>query len=429
MAITTAWGEEITVSMEIGFITYQFTLDDATLGRLDGAGRLDGSLEGVDVSEYCLDVSISRGRNDQTNANFNTGVASITLLNRDRRFDPNNTSSPYWDSTLNKSGVTPRRRVTIQSGSETLFVGRITDIDINYEPNRSNATDENSTITITAADDFVLLANTFIPEELIPSAELSGSRLEYVLDLPSVNYPALTRNIDAGSATLGGGAAFAIPADQQVLTYCQKIAEAEQGYFFVAANGDLTFTDRLTAAFATISANFSDTGTNIPYTGLTVQYGQELLYNKVVCNIVGGNEQIADDAASQTEYGISTYSLHDLLLSTDASALTLANYLLNLYKEPEYRFDTISSIYNALTPADQVTLSGLDISDVIEITRTYATGTPSSVTDQYSIENIKHTITPSSHTVQFGLAVADLLYPFTLDSTIYGTLNSTNALT
>ena len=104
MAITTAWGEVITVSMEIGLISYEFTLDDATLGRLDGAGRLDGSLEGVDVSEFCVDVSISRGRNDQTNANFNTGVASITLLNRDRRFDPNNTSSPYWDSTLNADG-------------------------------------------------------------------------------------------------------------------------------------------------------------------------------------------------------------------------------------------------------------------------------------------------------------------------------------
>jgi hypothetical protein len=153
------------------------------------------------------------------------------------------------------------------------------------------------------------------------------------------------------------------------------------------------------------------------------------MYNKVICKIVDGTEQIADDATSQTEYGISTYSLDDLLLVSDASALTLATYLLDLYKEPAYRFDTISTIYNPLASADQVTLSGLDISDVVEITKTYATGTPSSVSDQYSIENIKHTITPSSHTVEYGLAVADLLYPFTLDSAIFGIMDSTNALT
>tara|TARA_R110000868_G_C10935976_1_gene766696 strand:- start:1479 stop:2768 length:1290 start_codon:yes stop_codon:yes gene_type:complete len=429
MAVEMAWGETITVSLGIGLISYEFTLDDLTLGRLNGAGRLDGSFEGVDVTQYCQKIEINRGRNDQTNSNFNTGVATLVLLNNDRRFDPNNTDSPYWNESLGRSGVTPRRRVTIQSGAETLFVGLITDIDIEYEPPMVGGDQENSTVTITCADDFVLLANTFIPEALEPVQELSGSRLEYVLDLASVNYPPLTRSIDTGTATLGGGAVFTIPADQQVLTYCQKIAEAEQGYFFVAANGDLTFSDRLSSEFANVSASFSDTGTDIPYTTLSIQYGQELLYNKVVCNIVDGVEQIVNDAASQLEYGVSTYSLHDLLLADDSDALELAEYLLDLYKLPEYRFDTISTIYNALSSVDQVTVSGLDISDVLSITRTYATGSPASVTAEYSVESIRHSITPNSHMVEYGLAVADLLYPFTLDSIIYGILDSTNALT
>jgi hypothetical protein len=96
---------------------------------------------------------------------------------------------------------------------------------------------------------------------------------------------------------------------------------------------------------------------------------------------------------------------------------------------PEYRFDKLQTIYNPLTVGNQGTLTGLEIADVVSITRTYPTGTPASVTKEYSIENIRHVITPSSHTVEFGLAVADLVYPFTLDDATFGVMDSTNALT
>jgi hypothetical protein len=72
----------------------------------------------------------------------------------------------------------------------------------------------------------------------------------------------------------------------------------------------------------------------------------------------------------------------------------------------------LQTIYNRLGAADQGTLTGLDIADVVSITRTYPTGTPASVTKEYSIENIRHVISSSSHTVEFGLAVADLVDPF-----------------
>jgi hypothetical protein len=82
-----------------------------------------------------------------------------------------------------------------------------------------------------------------------------------------------------------------------------------------------------------------------------------------------------------------------------------------------------------LSTGNQGTLTAIEIADVVSITRTYPTGTPASVTKEYSIENIRHMITPSSHTVEYGLAVADLLYPFTLDDAEFGVMDSTNALT
>ncbi|CAB4157713.1 hypothetical protein UFOVP689_44 [uncultured Caudovirales phage] len=421
-----AWGEEITVLMELGFPVNIFTLDSAEDGVLD-EDIFGGTLVGDDVSQFCQEISISRGRSDQLQ-NFNAGTCTVRLLNRDRRFDPINESSPYWDVSTGKSGVTPRRKVTIFSDGVALFTGRITDIDVSYEPNNPNATSENSYVTITAADDFVLLANTFTENAITPSQELSGARVTSILDLPEVNYPA-TRDIDTGAATLGGGATFAIDANSNILTYLQSVATSEQGYFFVAADGDLTFTDRIAASFTAPSAYFSDAGSNIPYTSLSVMYGQEFLYNKVVCTVEGGTDQVANDVASQTEYGISTLNLSGLLLVDDAAALVLAADLLDKYKEPEYRFDRIQTIYNPLASGDQVTLTAVDIADVVRITRTYPTGTPASVTKDYSIENIRHVISPSSHTVEYGLAVADLVYAFILDDSLYGVMDSTNALT
>jgi hypothetical protein len=421
-----AWGEEITVLMELGFLVNIFTLDSAEDGVL-GQDILGGTLVGDDVSQFCQEISISRGRSDQLQ-NFNAGTCTVRLLNRDRRFDPINESSPYWDVSTGKSGVTPRRKVTIFSDGVQLFTGRITDIDVSYEPNNPDATSENSYVTITAADDFVLLANTFTENAITPTQELSGTRVTSILDLPEVNYP-VTRDIDAGSATLGGGATFDIDSNSNVLTYLQQIATSEQGYFFVAADGDLTFTDRIAASFTAPSAYFSDAGTDIPYTSLSVMYGQEFLYNKVVCQVEGGTDQIANDVGSQTEYGISTLNLSGLLLVDDAAALTLATDLLDRYKEPEYRFDRIQTIYNPLGSGDQQTLTGVDLADVVRITRTYPTGTPATVTKDYSIENIRHVISPSSHTVEYGLAVADLVYAFILDDSLYGVMDSTNALT
>ena len=423
---TMAWGENIQIFMELGFPVSPFTLDDALLGVLD-EDYLDGTLVGDDVSTYAQELSISRGRSDQLQ-NFNAGTFSVRLLNRDRRFDPINESSPYWNPATNSSGVTPRRKVTVLSDGVALFTGRITDIDVSYEPNKPDATSENSYVTITASDDFVLLANTYTQDAVNPTQELSGTRVTTILDLPEVSYPA-TRDIDAGSATLGGGATFEIAANTNVLSYLQSVTTSEQGYFFVAANGDLTFTDRVAAVFSTVGAYFSDAGSNIPYTSLSVMYGQEFLYNKVVCTVEGGTDQVANDVASQTEYGISTLNLSGLLLVDDAAASTLAADLLDRYKLPEYRFDKLQTIYNSLSSVNQGTLTALELADVVSITRTYPTGTPASVTKEYSIENIRHVISPSSHTVEYGLAVADLLYPFILDDATFGIMDSTNALT
>jgi len=418
MATTLASGEQITVLAEVGFITNFFVLDDINAGVLDNTQFvLDGNLEGEDITEYCQLVSITRGRQDQF-AQFNAGQCSITLLNNDRRFDPINTASPYYDATAGRSGVVPRRKITVKSGSNFLFTGRITDIDVIYNYQLSE-------VVITAADDFVLLANTVVEANVTPSVELSGARVDFLLDLPEIDYPSTSRNISTGLATLG---AFQIDANTNALTYLQQIATSEQGACFIAANGDLTFTDRLDASFAVISASFSDTGADIPYTALQVIYGQEFLFNRIQATIEGGTVQVADNASSQTEFGITTLALPDLLLQSNAEALTLANYLVALYAEPQYRFDDLGLIVSAMSAPDRNTINALELQDVVEITRTYTTGSPASVTELYAVERLSHTITAGEHRVTVGLFNTEVLFQLVLDDAVFGTLDSDNAL-
>jgi len=101
MASTMAWGESLEVLLDIGAPAFTFTLDDPVLGLLDGEGILDGTTT-VDVSEWTQSISIQRGRTDEL-AQYQTGSCAIQLFNENRRFDPINTSSPYYSTTLGAS--------------------------------------------------------------------------------------------------------------------------------------------------------------------------------------------------------------------------------------------------------------------------------------------------------------------------------------
>lgn len=421
MATVTAWGETLTVLMEIGFPVNVFTLDSATDGVLD-ADFLDGTLLGDDVAPYVQNIRITRGRQDQL-ANFSAGSCSVTLLNNDRRFDPTNESSPYWDAVLGQSGVTPRRKVTIQLGGETVFVGRITDIDLSYNTGKSS---DLSTVVINAADDFVLLANTATTQDRTPTQELSGARLDYLLQLPEIAYTGDT-DIDAGTATLG---AYQIDSNTNALQYAQAIAESEQGYFFVSRDGKLTFTDRVSKAFATAVAAFSDDeGTDIKYQNLSIVYGQEFLYNKVLATREGGTPQVANDAGSQAEYGISTLNLSNLLLSDDTAAQDLANELLDLYAQPAYRFEAMSLLVSAFGSSTRTTCNQLELGDTVTVERNYQTGSPAQVVKYQTIERLNRVITPNVHRLEIAMSDAYIIYPFVLSDSVFGVLDADNALT
>lgn len=418
------WGGTYKVTADIGFIA-GFKLDDT-----EGYGTLDDPLcalyaegVGVDITEDVQEIIVNRGRQTQLDE-FSAGTCSIVLYDQTRKYDPVNTDSPYYNTTTGTSGVTIRRIVKVFYDSTQIFTGRITDIDVEFQPTSTPIS--RSLVTIEAADDFVLLANARL-EEYMPSAQLGGARITTLLALPEISYTGTT-DLDTGTVTLD---TETIPDQTVLLDYLQDIAATEQGFLFMKGDGTLRFSNRIGHIFTTSPFFFSDDGTgDADYETLSVMYGQEQLYNRVVCTPIDStNPGIADDAASQAAYGVSALHL-DGLLCSDADAQTLADYLLPLYKDPQYRFDSVSLSFagSKISTAVQQLVMALDLGSVLKVKKSFAIGTPSTLTQTLSVEGVNHTITPTAHNITFRTAVRDIVYYWTLDNATLGQLDASNAV-
>ena len=102
-----------------------FILDDATKGLLDGATYLLGGEVGIDISRSARVGQITRGR-ERAIDEFQAGVASITLNNRDRLYDPLYAAGTYFGK------IKPGLHVLIQANGITIFDGLIDDWNFDY---------------------------------------------------------------------------------------------------------------------------------------------------------------------------------------------------------------------------------------------------------------------------------------------------------
>jgi hypothetical protein len=393
MAQVMPWGGQYSLIAELLLPAFPFTLDDATLGVLDGNCYLDGRVYD-DLTDRVLSINVSRGRHDQFQE-FQSSTMAITLSNNDRELDPVNQSSRYWNPATETSGVTIRRRVILYYGTTAIFSGLITDIDISYDP--TSAPNTRSTVEISVADDFVVLANTYL-DEFLPTNQLSGARVNAILNLPEVDYQGTT-SVDTGTVTcLDDPVAFGTRA----LDALQAVAATERGYLYMSGNGTLTFTDRVVGS-PTVEKLFADDGTGTEYSSLSIVYGQENLFNRVICTPIDSvNPGTAENATSIATFGVSALSLNNLLFS-DAAAQTLAEYLLELYQLPSYRFDGMTVVFagNQVSLVDQAQIIGLDLGDSVRIVKTFSVGSPAKIYQNVTIEHIDHRITPLAHEITF----------------------------
>jgi len=410
-----------------GFQVDAFVLDDALKGVLDNTTYvLDGTTEFANVMDSTLNVKVKRGRRD-IGDQFSAGTMSFTIQDVDGIFNPFDENSPYYDTAESKPGLAPLRAVRLIRYSstnvpESLFSGYVVNYDYNF------ALGGIDTVTVYFAVQFYLLSQSYL-DELNVTAETSGERIETVLDLPEVDFPAGSRNIATGTVNLGHAAAYTVPAGTNVLQYITQINEtAEFGRVFMSRAGVFTFQNRIGNTLSASVADFHDDGTNYKYNGVGISFEADAVVNRSVVTALNGNTATASDATSIATYFIQTSNISNSLLHEQPSINTAASYLLN--PEPEARYTSVETQFLMLTTAQRDTLATLEIGDTITIEKTFPSGAGTTeLAQELSVEGIEHYLDFSTgHRVLYSTAPTTIVYELILDDAVYGTIDEENVL-
>lgn len=404
-----------TQKVEIGFDLTEsgygpfFRLDDVEQGVLDNTEFVLGGELFYDVTSYVTSVSITRGKNRELDQ-FDQGLANVVFNNNDRTFDPEFINSPFAGQ------IIPKRQIRISSGNEIQFFGLIDDWNLSYETNGDS-------IAAAACSDATAAFALQTIATRINSVQFSGDRINTILDLPEVNWPVELRSIDTGLMSLG---ADTIADNTNALSYLRLVEQSEPGSFFIGKSGYVVFKDRI-AAPTSGGVLLTDDGTGIPYQGIRVQYGSELLANEiVVSSVITSTEVTTIDPDSIEEYGIFNLTRSDLLIANDSDLESLADFYAQKYSSPEYRFESVEILLDELSPQEQADLLNLELGDVVEI-RFTPNEIPPAISKYAEIIRIEHSVDLNNHILSFGFSTLDFAL-LVLDDAQFGKLDSGNAL-
>ena len=373
---------------------------------------LDSSQSWTDVSAYLRSFETSRGRISNL-SEFQTGTATVTLDNRDNRFSPNQTTY-YYDATNGRTKIQPLKRLRIRAeyDSQTydLFHGFVESFPVQYAGQGYDASTK-----IRVVDAFKLFFNATLDGigwqlgisklgtttrlTLTQAQELSSVRVKNILD--SFGYS--NQAISTGQLEVQTQ-----PTTDDLLTALRKVETAENGTFFIAANGDATFRDRnfrLTNT-TTPQATFGQGVGELPYVDIISSYDDNKIVNTVQRTRTGGTTQIAIDSDSVERFGTHVLTESGTLNVSDANALSIADQKVVANSIPQTTIESLS-----FAPQQDINLwskaLGLEIGSYVETKVT----TPSSDIETYDlfIERIKHKVDARNKTWnwQIGLSPAE----------------------
>ena len=405
----------IAPKVEIGFdlganTPTGFKLDDATRGVLDNPTFILAGELFYDISSRVQSVSTRRGKSEALDR-IDAGISSIVLDNNDRLFDP------LYEAGLYYGQLVPRRQVRVSANDEAVFYGYIEDFDLEYLPGNRAA------VRIDVADAFGALANAPI-DELDPPSELSGARVNRVLDLPEVNWPAELRDVEDGQTLLLDSSVAGVSA----LEYLQRVATSEFGNLFISKFGDLVFKER-NSATTTPDLIFSDDttpseSTKVLFSNVRAIYGSENLYTRIyLANTdVIPEEVILENESATGLYGVRTYSNTNLLVQDPDDLLDLANSLLITYDRPLYRFEAVQVVLDKQNDTQTAAILALEIGDIVQV-RFLPSGIAPAIELPCRIIGISHNWEPTVKKTTFSLETLNFGV-FVLDSPLLGELDN-----
>lgn len=413
MATPATLGVEINFSNGASFGTVLLLDDPST--PLDTGVLGDAATVIADVSNQTQSVQIRRGYNRIAD-NFNTGSASVVIIDATGDFNPDNTSSPYYGL------LTPLRKIrisgTYNSTKYYVFSGYIQ----SFRYQAPNGTDL-ARVFIDAVDGQALLNLSTVTTIAGSGVQDSGARINAILD--AIGWPSSMREIQTGASTLQadpGGNRSALDA---ILT----VDDSELGAFYFDELGQATFINRtnLATAITGVPTIFTDDGlgTDIAYQDVQFNLDDTQLVNYVSVQRVNGTAQIAFDQTSIDAYFQRTRLRQNLLMQTDEEARDQANTFLFSRKDSEMRVDAIVLDCSDNTESERIEAAlSIDFFAPIQVTRELPGG---AVTRKLLVQGIQHNITQFSWVTTLETALPQISNVFILDSPDYGVLDQ-NAL-
>ncbi len=390
---------------------FALVLDSPTRGLLDSTEFTLGGERFFDITDRLVTTTVRRGKNNALDR-IDAGITSIVVDNSDREFDPLYENGPYYGQ------LVPRRSVRVSANELPVFRGFIDDFDIQYEPGKQ------SVVQIQVSDAFSVLANSGL-EEFTPDSQLSGARINTVLDRPEVNWPEELRDIDPGNSVMLD---TDVAEGTGTLEYLQLVSDSEFGTLFLAKDGKITYRER-NAVPNTPNIVFSDeivagVYTGIQFADVNIVYGSENLYNRITLENADliPEQAFAEDANSQLFYGPRSLTQSGLLIQDPDQLQFLADYLLARYKEPEYRFETVTVVMDTLTETNQDAVLDLEIGDIV-LVRFEPSDIPPAIEQYCRIIGINHDWNPNNKNISFSLERLDFAI-FILDDAVLGQLDN-----
>tara|TARA_R100001082_G_scaffold90534_2_gene57066 strand:- start:594 stop:1859 length:1266 start_codon:yes stop_codon:yes gene_type:complete len=360
----------------------------------------------TDITSYLRAFTTRRGRANEL-GDFVAGTMSFSVSNADNRFNPNNTSSPYYDSGNAITKIQPLKRVrmsaTYDSSTYVIFEGFLQSIPVKFISEGAD-----SIVTFTCVDAFKIFQSFRLDgvgwrlglagfSELGQSTslsyedvqELSSARISRILD--TIQFPSNRRDILTGTKQVISQA-----ITTNVLTGLRECETAENGQFFISKDGKATFRNRDYKLSNTNAINvqgiFSNDGSNLPYTNVSTSFDDNEIVNVYEWQRSGGSIQYKADADSVLRYRAKESNKTTINVS-DGDVLSIIEQKIAETSLPILRIDALT-----VNPRENTSLweqvLGREFGDRISVKIVNVDG--SSFTDELWIESITHNVNASS---------------------------------
>lgn len=388
-------------------------LDDPTT-PLDSSVLGTAAAETLDVTQYLMRANIRRAYNRASDS-FQTGTASVRLIDENGLFNPSNTSGSLYGKILPMRKI---RFLAFDTNSTEFALGSMYVQSWKYQ---SPTGFDPAYIDLNCIDGFQLLNLATITTVSGGTAgQTTAQRVTSILD--AADFPGGMRSISTTATTT-------VQADdgssRSALGACQTVEQTDLGAFFMNQNGYATFksrTDIISASGGTATV-FSDSGLpgTIAYRSVSFDLSDFGLVNSASVTRTGGTAQIATDTTSQETY-FQHSRIRSSIAQTDADALSSAQMIIASRKEVGADLRMESMTVDAFDGSDATRVTAaleLDVFDPIQVIQVLPNGNAVSNT---VITGVGYDITPNSFLTTFTTA-QPFAVGFVLDSLVDGRLD------